>query len=427
VEEVVKAGLKIDEFAPRLSFFFNSHNDFFEEIAKFRAARRIWAKEIKKRYKPKNSESYALRFHTQTAGCSLVSQQPYNNIVRVAIQGLAGVLGGTQSLHTDSMDETFATPTEKAATIALRTQQIIAHESGVANTIDPLGGSYYVESLTNQMEGEAYKYFKKLDSMGGMTAAIKKGFPQKEIHEAAYSYQKEIDKKERIIVGLNDFISEEEYPVETLKIDSLIEKRQIERLTRVKKERENRKVEKTLEDLKKKAEKRENIMPPIIEAVKLYVTVGEICSALKGVYGTYKEPYWPKKGKYIKKKKKILISKVGQDGHDRGVKILVKFLKDSGFDVVYSGLRKTPEEIVEQAIEEGAAVIGISILSGAHKTWLPSVIKLLNEKSRSDIKVIGGGIIPEKDLAELKLAGVQRFFHPGTPLAEIRDYICKII
>ena len=427
VEEVVKAGLKIDEFAPRLSFFFNSHNDFFEEIAKFRAARRIWAKEIKKRYKPKKPESYALRFHTQTAGCSLVSQQPYNNIVRVAIQGLAGVLGGTQSLHTDSMDETFATPTEKAVTIALRTQQIIAHESGVANTIDPLGGSYYVESLTNQMEGEAYKYFKKLDSMGGMTAAIKKGFPQKEIHEAAYSYQKEIDKKERIIVGLNDFISEEEYPVETLKIDSLIEKRQIERLTRVKKERENRKVEKTLEDLKKKAEKRENIMPPIIEAVKLYVTVGEICSALKGVYGTYKEPYWPKKGKYIKKKKKILISKVGQDGHDRGVKILVKFLKDSGFDVVYTGLRKTPEEIVEQTIKEGAAVIGISILSGAHKTWFPSVIKLLNEKSRSDIKVIGGGIIPEKDLAELKLAGVQRFFHPGTPLAEIRDYIWKII
>ena len=427
VEEVVKAGLKIDEFAPRLSFFFNSHNDFFEEIAKFRAARRIWAKEIKKRYNPKKPESYALRFHTQTAGCSLVSQQPYNNIVRVAIQGLAGVLGGTQSLHTDSMDETFATPTEKAATIALRTQQIIAHESGVANTIDPLGGSYYVESLTNQMEGEAYKYFKKLDSMGGMTAAIKKGFPQKEIHEAAYSYQKEIDKKERIIVGLNDFISEEEYPVETLKIDSLIEKRQIERLTRVKKERENRKVEKTLEDLKKKAEKRENIMPPIIEAVKLYVTVGEICSALKGVYGTYKEPYWPKKGKYIKKKKKILISKVGQDGHDRGVIILVKFLKDSGFDVIYTGLRKTPEEIVEQAIEEGAAVIGISILSGAHKTWFPSVIKLLNEKSRSDIKVIGGGIIPEKDLAELKLTGVQRFFHPGTPLAEIRDYIRKII
>ena len=427
VEEVVKAGLKIDEFAPRLSFFFNSHNDFFEEIAKFRAARRIWAKEIKKRYNPKKPESYALRFHTQTAGCSLVSQQPYNNIVRVAIQGLAGVLGGTQSLHTDSMDETFATPTEKAATIALRTQQIIAHESGVANTIDPLGGSYYVESLTNQMEGEAYKYFKKLDSMGGMTAAIKKGFPQKEIHEAAYSYQKEIDKKERIIVGLNDFISEEEYPVETLKIDSLIEKRQIERLTRVKKERENRKVEKTLEDLKKKAEKRENIMPPIIEAVKLYVTVGEICSALKGVYGTYKEPYWPKKGKYIKKKKKILISKVGQDGHDRGVKILVKFLKDSGFDVVYTGLRKTPEEIVEQTIKEGAAVIGISILSGAHKTWFPSIIKLLNEKSRSDIKVIGGGIIPEKDLAELKLTGVQRFFHPGTPLAEIRDYIRKII
>ena len=426
VEKVVKAGLKIDEFAPRLSFFFNSHNDFFEEIAKFRAARRIWAKEIKKRYKPKKPESYALRFHTQTAGCSLVSQQPYNNIVRVAIQALAGVLGGTQSLHTDSMDEAFATPTEKAVTIALRTQQIIAHESGIANTVDPLGGSYYVESLTNQMEGEAYKYFKKLDSIGGMVAAIKKGFPQQEIHEAAYAYQKEIDKKERIIVGLNDFLSEEEYPVETLKIDSLIEERQIERLNLVKKERENRRVEKTLDDLKKKAEKGENIMPPIIEAVKLYATVGEISNALKDVYGTYEEPYWPKKGKYIKKKKKILISKVGQDGHDRGVKILVKFLKDSGFDVVYTGLRKTPEEIVEQAIKENVNILGISILSGAHKSWLPGILKLLSKKGRMDIKVIGGGIIPEQDIPELTAMGLQKVFHPGTPLEEILTFIKQI-
>lgn len=426
IEEVVKAGLKVDEFAPRLSFFFNSHNDFFEEIAKFRAARRIWAREMKKRYKPKKPESIAMRFHTQTAGCSLIAEQPYNNIVRVAIQALAGVLGGTQSLHTDSMDETLATPTEKAVTIALRTQQIIAHETGVANTVDPLGGSYYIESLTNQMEEETYKYFKKLDKMGGMVAAIKKGFPQKEIHEAAFAYQKEIDKKQRIIVGLNDFISEEGESVETLEIDPTIEERQIERLNNVKKKREQRRVAKALDDLKKMAEKGDNLMPGMIEAVKLYATVGEISNALKEVYGTYEEPDWPQKGKYIKKKKKILISKVGQDGHDRGVKILVKFLRINNFNVVYSGLRKSPEEIVEQAIKENVNILGISILSGAHKSWLPGILKLLNKKGRMDIKVIGGGIIPEQDIPELEAIGLQKVFHPGTPLEEILGFIMEL-
>lgn len=426
VEEAIKAGLKIDEFAPRLSFFFNSHNDFFEEIAKFRAARRIWAREIKKRYKPKKPESITMRFHTQTAGCSLIGQQPYNNIVRVAIQALAGVLGGTQSLHTDSMDETFATPTEKAVTIALRTQQIIAHESGVANTVDPLGGSYYVESLTNKMEEDTYKYFKKLDNMGGMVAAIKKGFPQKEIHEAAYAYQNEVDKKKRIVVGLNDFISEEEDSVETLEIDPTIEEQQIKRLNRVKKGREQRRLTKALDNLKKMAEKGDNLMPGIIKAVELYATVGEISNALKEVYGTYQEPDWPQKEKYIIKKKKILISKVGQDGHDRGVKILVKFLRNNSFDVVYSGLRKSPEEIVVQAIQENVGILGISILSGAHKSWLPNILKLLSKRGRMDIKVIGGGIIPEQDVPELEAMGIQKVFHPGTPLEEILTFIKQI-
>jgi len=426
VEALAKAGLNIDEFAPRLSFFFNSHNDFFEEIAKFRAARRIWAREIKKRYKPKNPESCAMRFHTQTAGCSLVGEQPYNNIVRVAIQALAGVFGGSQSLHTDSMDETFATPTEKAATIALRTQQIIAHESGVTNTVDPLGGSYYVEALTNRMEEETHKYFEKLDSLGGMVKAIQKGFPQKEIHEAAYAYQKEIDKKERIVVGLNEFISKEEHPIETLKIDPLVEERQIKNLNRLKKGRENRRIINSLDKLKEGAEKGDNLMPFIIESVKLYATIGEISNALKDVYGSYEEPFWPKKGKYVKKKKKLLISKVGQDGHDRGVKILVKFLKDNGFDIVYSGLRKAPEDIVEQAIQENVDALGISILSGAHKSWIPNIINLLNKKGRTDIKVIGGGIIPEEDIPELEAMGVKKVFHPGTPLEEILGYIRKI-
>jgi methylmalonyl-CoA mutase N-terminal domain/subunit len=290
VEEVIKSGLDIDEFAPRLSFFFNSHNDFFEEIAKFRAARRIWAREIKKRYNPGDPHSMALRFHTQTAGCTLTAQQPLNNIIRVTIQALAGVLGGTQSLHTDSLDETLALPSEEAVMIALRTQQIIAEESGVTNTIDPLGGSYYIEALTNEMEKGAYEYFKKLDDLGGMVSAIEKGFPQNEIREASYTYQKEIDNNERIIVGVNKFMTKEEQPIETLKIEPEIEKKQVKKLQAFKKNRDNNRLNNALEDLKKVAESGKSVMPTIIEAVKLYATVGEICNTLKEVFGEYKEP-----------------------------------------------------------------------------------------------------------------------------------------
>ncbi len=289
VEEVIKAGLDIDEFAPRLSFFFNSHNDFFEEIAKFRAARRIWAREIKKRYNPGDPHSMALRFHTQTAGCTLTAQQPLNNIIRVTIQALAGVLGGTQSLHTDSLDETLALPSEKAVRIALRTQQIIAEESGVTNTIDPLGGSYYIESLTNEMEKGAHEYFKKLDDLGGMVSAIEKSFPQDEIRNASYTYQKEIDNNERIIVGVNKFTTKEE-PIETLKIEPEIEKKQVEKLQAFKKNRDNNRLNKALEELKKTAESGKSVMPMIIKAVKLYATVGDVCNAMKEVFGEYKEP-----------------------------------------------------------------------------------------------------------------------------------------
>ncbi|MGR3317248.1 MAG: acyl-CoA mutase large subunit family protein [Candidatus Anammoxibacter sp.] len=289
VEEVVKAGLDIDEFAPRLSFFFNAHNDFFEEIAKFRAARRIWAREIKKRYNPKDPHSLALKFHTQTAGCTLTAQQPYDNIVRVTIQALAGVLGGTQSLHTDSMDETLALPSEMAVRIALRTQQVIAHESGVTNTVDPLGGSYYIESLTNEMENDVRKYFSKLDDLGGMVSAIEKGFPQDEIREASYLYQKEVDNKEKIIVGLNDFITEEK-PIDVLTIGPEFEEKQIKRLKKTKEKRDDAKIKNTLGNLKKAARSEELLMPMIIEAVKAYATVGEISSAMKEVFGEYEEP-----------------------------------------------------------------------------------------------------------------------------------------
>ncbi len=289
VDACIKAGMKIDEFAGRLSFFFNSHNDFFEEIAKFRAARRIWAREIKERYRPKDFHSMQMRFHTQTAGCSLTAQQPYNNIVRTATQALAAVLGGTQSLHTNSMDETLSLPTERAVTIALRTQQIIAHESGVTNTIDPLGGSYFVEALTNKIEEEAYKYFKKIDELGGMVEAIQQGFPQREIARSSQWYQQAIEKKEKIVVGLNEFTEEEE-TIETLKIGPEVEERQIKTVKGIRKKRNKKKWAAFLEKLKGAAEGKENLMPYIIDAVKAYATVGEVSNTLKGVFGEYKEP-----------------------------------------------------------------------------------------------------------------------------------------
>lgn len=290
VEEGIKRGLDVDTFAPRLSFFFNSHLDFFEEIAKFRAARRIWAREMKNRYGAKKKESLLLRFHTQTAGCSLTAQQPENNIIRTAYEALAAVLGGTQSLHTNSMDEAWALPTEKAVLIALRTQQILAYEIGVTNVIDPLGGSYYVEYLTSRLEEEAYRYFEKIEKMGGMVAAIKAGFPQREIAEAAYRYQKELEEKKRIIVGVNEFVLEnEKIEIPLLKIDPEVEKKQIERLQNLRKERDNIVCERKLKELKMAAKSSENIMYPILECARAYCTLGEIIGALKEVFGEYKE------------------------------------------------------------------------------------------------------------------------------------------
>jgi methylmalonyl-CoA mutase N-terminal domain/subunit len=290
VEYGTRAGLDIDEFAPRLSFFFNSHNDLFEEVAKFRAARRVWAKVMRDRYGAKDPRSWMLRFHTQTAGCSLTAQQPYNNIVRVAIQGLAAVLGGTQSLHTNGLDETLALPTEKSATIALRTQQILAHESGVINTVDPLGGSFFVEELTDRMEKGCFDYIEKIDRFGGMVEAIEAGFPQREIWDASYQYQRAVDSGEKVVVGVNAFQSDED-PFDILYIDESASAQQLESLDRVKKSRDARAVEQSLERLSNAAaDPKANTMPFIIEAVKVYATVGEISDALRAVFGTYQEP-----------------------------------------------------------------------------------------------------------------------------------------
>ncbi len=290
VEAALERGLDIDAFAPRLSFFFNVHNDFFEEIAKFRAARRIWARAMKEKYGAKNPRSWMLRTHAQTSGASLTAQQPENNIVRVAIQALAAVLGGTQSLHTNSMDEALALPSEKAVTIALRTQQIIAHESGVANTIDPLAGSYYVEKLTNDMEEDANRYFRQIEALGGVIRGIETGYFQRELAESAYRYQMEIDRRERIVVGVNEYVAEEPLEIPLLEMDPQGYERQVARLNRVRAERDNAAVEKALRELEDAARGDENLMYPIIEAVKVYATLGEMMGVFRKVFGEYHEP-----------------------------------------------------------------------------------------------------------------------------------------
>jgi methylmalonyl-CoA mutase N-terminal domain/subunit len=285
----IERGLNVDEFAPRFSFFFNAHNDFFEEIAKYRAARRIWAKDMRYKYGAKDPRSWTLRFHTQTAGCSLTAQQPEINIVRVAIQAMAGVMGGTQSLHTDSMDEALALPSEKAVQIALRTQQVIAHESGVANVVDPLGGSYYLEWLTDDMERQARDYFDRIDSLGGVVPAIEKGFFQKEIAAASYKYQKEIDNKERVVVGVNEYTSDESVEIPILEMDPEGFDRQCARLKKLRASRDKGKFEASIRAIEKAAEGDDNLMPHFIEAAKAKATLGEMCDVLRGVFGEYRE------------------------------------------------------------------------------------------------------------------------------------------
>jgi len=290
VDAAIERGLDVDDFAPRLSFFFNAHVDFFEEIAKYRAARRIWARELRERYGAKNPRSWLMRFHTQTAGVSLTAQQPEVNIVRTALEAMAAVLGGTQSLHTNSFDEALALPTEDAVRIALRTQQVIAHETGAVNTIDPLGGSYYVEDLTNRLEAEAYDYFERIEKLGGVIPAIEQNFFQREIADASFLYQHEVEQKQRIIVGVNRYELEDEPEVEILRIDPALEGEQIERVRGLRGRRDSAAVESALARLKQAAAREgDNLMPPLVEASKAYVTLGEMCDALRSVWGTWTE------------------------------------------------------------------------------------------------------------------------------------------
>ncbi|MDO8636320.1 MAG: methylmalonyl-CoA mutase family protein [Dehalococcoidia bacterium] len=289
VQAGLDRGLKVDDFAPRLSFFFAAHNDFFEEIAKFRAARRIWAREMKSRFGA-SERSQWLRFHTQTGGCTLTAQQPENNIVRTTLQALAAIMGGTQSLHTNSMDEALALPSDKAVRIALRTQQIIALESGVASTIDPLGGSFYVEALTSQMEARAREYFEQIEERGGVLRCVETGFFQQEIANSAYTYQQAVDNKEQIVIGVNDYVAEEPISIPILKMDKASEKRHLDRLNRIRRERDQREVAQRLKALEQAAHGNENLMPYILDAVRAYATLGEVCGVMRGVFGEFKAP-----------------------------------------------------------------------------------------------------------------------------------------
>ena len=290
VEACLLRGMSVDDFAPRLSFFFNSHNNFFEEIAKFRSARRLWARVMKDRFGAKDERSWMCRFHTQTAGCSLTMQQPENNIVRTALQALAAVIGGTNSLHTNALDEAWALPTESSAALALRTQQILAHESGITETVDPIGGSYYVEALTNRVEVASCDYIDRIDAMGGMVAAIERGYPQREVQEASFQQQRQVEKQESIIVGVNQFTEESDVPMETLQIGREVEEGQVRALARLKSKRSTSHVRSVLSNLKRDASSNQNLMPPLIEAVRSEATVGEISEALKDVFGIYQEP-----------------------------------------------------------------------------------------------------------------------------------------
>jgi methylmalonyl-CoA mutase N-terminal domain/subunit len=290
VQAGIEAGLHVDDFAPRLSFFFNSHNDLFEEVAKFRAARRMWARIMRGKFGARKPESWKIRFHTQTAGCSLTAQQPHNNIIRTTVQAMAAVLGGTQSLHTNSMDETLALPAREAVTIALRTQQILAHESGVADTIDPLAGSYYVEKLTSDMEAEAREYIDKIEEMGGIVGAVEKGYPQREISEASYRYQLEVEDGDQVIVGVNRYADEDYPPIPTLKVGPEVEDEQIERLKKVRAGRDKEKWSRSMEWLERASKDEYNVMPYVIDAVKAYASVGEICDVWRRVFGEYRAP-----------------------------------------------------------------------------------------------------------------------------------------
>jgi len=452
VRAAVKKGLDVDAFAPRLSFFFGIGMNFFMEVAKLRAARLLWAELIEKEFKPKNPKSLMLRTHCQTSGVSLTSQDPYNNIIRTTIEAMAAVLGGTQSLHTNSFDEALALPTPFSAQIARTTQLILKEESGITNVVDPLAGSYYIESLTASLVNEARKLIEEADELGGMTKAVQAGVPKLRIEESAAIRQARIDKGEETIVGVNKYISKKQDSVEIRSIDNQqVRNQQIKKIMAVKSKRDEKQCETALEELESAAKNdTSNLLEIAIEAAKARATVGEISLALERVFGrhqavaqsisgVYRSEYEGDKSfmkieehissftKNFGRRPRILVAKLGQDGHDRGAKVIATAFADMGFDVDIGPLFQTPEEAAKQAIENDVHIIGVSTQAAGHKTLVPMLIEALKHEQADNVIVVCGGIIPEQDVPDLESQGVGAVFGPGTNIAEAALKVIKLI
>lgn len=453
VRAAINRGLEIDAFAPRLSFFFSIGMNFFMEVAKLRAARLLWS-ELMARFEPKNERSSMLRMHCQTSGVSLMQQDPYNNVIRTTIEAMAGVLGGTQSLHTNAFDEAMALPSRASARIARNTQLVLSEETGITNVVDPLGGSYYVEALTDALVQEARKLIDEVEDMGGMTKASEAGLPKQRIEESAAKKQARIDKGEEHIIGVNVYRPPADMaePVKILRVDNAdVRAKQIKRLERVRKERDPKKVEAALDALTKGAEDDSaNLLALSIEACRVRATVGEMTRALEKVYGRHTADNRPLTGLFtaayqgreefemvIKdveafarehgRRPRILVAKLGQDGHDRGAKVIASAFSDLGFDVDIGPLFQTPQEVARQAVENDVHVIGISTHAAAHRTLVPELMAALKEHNADNILVICGGVIPEDDYDDLKKAGVAEIFAPGSNVPEAAKRIVKLI
>ena len=451
VRNGIAAGLKIDEFAPRLSFFWGIGMNHFMEIAKLRAARVLWAKLIKT-FNPKLNKSMALRAHCQTSGWSLTRQDPFNNITRTTIEACSAVFGGTQSLHTNSLDEAIALPTDFSAKIARDTQLYLQNEIKITNTVDPWAGSYYLESITDELIKKSWGHIQEIENLGGMTKAIKKGIPKLRIEQAATKKQAKIDSKESIIVGVNKFESDDEDEIDYLEVDNnKVRNQQIERIKKIKLERDNLKVKKVLDELRSAAKnKNKNLLALAIDAAKERATIEEISASLEDVYGRYKSEIKTFTGVYksninndksfnhaVKlandfashdgRRPRILVAKIGQDGHDRGAKIVATGYADIGFDVDIGPLFQTPEEVAKQAVENDVHIVGISTLAGGHKTLVPKLIKELKNYGRQDILIILGGVIPKQDYKTLLKNGVSAIFGPGSQISKTAIEILNLL
>ena len=451
VRNGIDAGLKIDEFAPRLSFFWGIGMNHFMEIAKLRAARVIWAKLIKK-FNPKLSKSMALRAHCQTSGWSLTRQDPFNNITRTAIEACSAVFGGTQSLHTNSLDEAIALPTDFSAKIARDTQLFLQNEIKITNTVDPWAGSYYLESITNELIKKSWEHIEEIENIGGMTKAIEKGIPKLRIEQAATKKQAKIDLKESIIVGVNKYELEEEDMIQYLEVDNnKVRNQQIERINKLKAKRNSEKVKKALDELRNAAKnKNKNLLALAIDAAKERATLEEISESLEEIYGRYQSEIKTFTGVYksninnnklfneaVKlankfandegRRPRILVAKIGQDGHDRGAKIVATGFADIGFDVDIGPLFQTPEEVAKQAVENDVHIVGISTLAGGHKSLVPKLVEELKKYGRNDILIILGGVIPEQDYSFLLKNGVSAIFGPGSKISETALEILNLL